>query len=195
MTWNDPSNDVSYTWDGQKWTSTGTGVSLTTVIFSIGNDDADLVGGSTTIAINACLITNGDISSSADLRPGNILLVLDSGNPDANANVTIGQYLYDSTNWLRVPTSSAEVLSIFGRIGSVTAQEGDYTIDQLGDVDVTTTPPTAVENSVLRYDGTKFVPGEARNTPTVVLPLTKDGDDVTPELGFAIEALDLLPDV
>jgi hypothetical protein len=195
LTWLDPSNSVSYTWDGQKWSSTGTGVSFTTVIFSIDNDDPDIVGATTTLAINAVLIANGNISSSGDLRPGNTLLVIDSGNADANANVTVGQYLFDGIVWLRVPSTGAQVISIFGRIGTVAAQEGDYDIGQLGDVDLSSPTPTSTTNSLLRFDGTKYVPGEARNTPSVTLPLTKSGSNVTPVLGFSIDDLDVLPDV
>lgn len=197
LTWLDPSNQVSYTWDGRKWSSTGTGVSFTTVIFSFGNDDTSLIGATTTDAINACLVANANIGSSGDLRPGNTLLVLDSGSADHNANVHVGQYLYDGTIWLRVPTgASAQVQSIFGRIGAVVAAENDYDIGQLGDVDITTTTPTAVENSLLRFNGTKYVPGEARNTVTVEEngPITKTGSNVTPELGFSIDGLDILPD-
>lgn len=194
LTWLDPSNSVSYTWDGQKWLSTGTGVSFTTVIFSFDNDDVGIVGATTTAAINAALIANGDISSSGDLRPGNILLVVDSGNADVNVNVSVGQYLFDGLVWLRVPSTGAQVISIFGRIGSITAQEGDYDIGQLGDVDLSTPTPTATVNSLLRFDGTKYVPGEARNTPSVNLPLTKTGSNVTPTLGFNIDGLDILPE-
>lgn len=195
LTWLDPSNSVSYTWDGIKWLSTGTGVSFTTVIFSFDNDDVDIVGTTTTEAINAALIANGNITSAGDLRPGNILLVIDSGNTDSNLNVTVGQYLFDGLIWLRVPSTGAQVISIFGRIGTVTAQEGDYNIGQLGDVDLSAPTPTATENSILRFDGSKYVPGEARNTPSVTKPLTKTGDNVTPTLGFSIDGLDLLPDV
>jgi hypothetical protein len=43
--------------------------------------------------------------------------------------------------------------SVFGRTGTVVATEGDYTLDLLGDVDVT----SAVETQILRHDGTSFI--------------------------------------
>lgn len=192
LTWLDPSNQVSYTWDGIKWLSTGTGVSFTTVILSIDNDDSALVGGDATTAINAALITNGDIFATGDLRPGNTVLINDSGNADANVNVTIGQYLYDGNIWLQVPTTGVQVVSVFGRVGTVTADEGDYNIGQMGDVSLSPTP-TSTTNSLLRFNGTNWVPGEARNTVSVTLPLAKTGGDVTPSLTFTIDTLNTLP--
>ena len=43
--------------------------------------------------------------------------------------------------------------SVFGRTGTVVATEGDYDLDELGDVDVT----SAAETQILRHDGTSFV--------------------------------------
>jgi hypothetical protein len=45
--------------------------------------------------------------------------------------------------------------SVFGRTGAVVATEGDYSLDQLGDVDLTTTPPTT--GQILTYDGAGWV--------------------------------------
>jgi len=58
--------------------------------------------------------------------------------------------------------------SVFGRTGAVIGAEGDYSLDQLGDVDLTTTPPTTGE--VLQYDGSEWVPGTV--TASVPDPLT-----------------------
>lgn len=193
LTWLDPSNSVTYTWDGVKWLSTGTGVSFTTVIFNVDNDDPDLIGVTTSLAINAALIANGQITAVGNLRPGNTLLVNDTGNPDANPNVFVGQYLYDGVAWQRTPTPGAPVISVFGRIGSIVATNGDYNIGQMSNVDLTSPTPTATANSLLRFNGTTYVPGEARNTPTCNLPLTKTGSDVLPTLGFNIDGLSILP--
>jgi hypothetical protein len=195
LSWLDPSNNVSYIWDGIKWISTGTGISYNVTIFSVANDDPDLVGGNTTDVINAFLLANGDISSVGILRPGNTLLVTDSGNPDTSVYVSIGQYLFDGLDWLRIPGAVVQVLSVFGRIGGVVAEEGDYSIGQMSDVSLASPTPTSTTNSLLRFNGTSYVPGEARNAPTVVLPLTSDADPVTPELGFDISGLNVLPDV
>lgn len=48
------------------------------------------------------------------------------------------------------------VTSAYGRSGAVVGQEGDYTLDQMSDVDTATTPPTA--NNLLHWDGTNWVP-------------------------------------
>jgi hypothetical protein len=50
-------------------------------------------------------------------------------------------------------SGGGSVSSVFGRTGAVVATEGDYDLDELGDVDVT----SAVETQILRHDGTSFV--------------------------------------
>ena len=65
---------------------------------------------------------------------------------------------YDGTNWVPVDeTVVAPVQSVHGRTGAVVSAEGDYDLDELGDVDLTSTPPTT--NDVLQYDGANWVPG------------------------------------
>ncbi len=52
------------------------------------------------------------------------------------------------------------VSSVFGRTGNVVAQEGDYTLTQLGDVTITS-PSTG---QVLKYNGTTWVNGTDTDT-------------------------------
>jgi len=52
------------------------------------------------------------------------------------------------------------VSSVFGRTGNVVAQEGDYTLTQLGGVTITS--PT--NNQVLKYNGTQWVNGTDTDT-------------------------------
>ena len=65
---------------------------------------------------------------------------------------------WDGNNWIPVDisTSGGAVTSVFGRTGDVVGEEGDYDIDQLGDVDTSTVSP--VTNNVLTWDGVNWVP-------------------------------------
>ncbi len=56
--------------------------------------------------------------------------------------------IFNGTNWEKIP-SSATITSVFGRTGIITATEGDYNLDKLSDVDLTTLP---VDNDILKYD-------------------------------------------
>lgn len=67
--------------------------------FALTNDDANLVGGDATAAINAALISAGEITGVAALGVSDQVEITDSGNPDANANVTVGRYWYDGAVW------------------------------------------------------------------------------------------------
>lgn len=60
------------------------------------------------------------------------------------------------------------VQSVFGRTGVVVAKEADYLIDQMGDVDTTTTPPAG--KNLLEWDGTNWVPSETVDSGTYVGP-------------------------
>ena len=71
------------------------------------------------------------------------------------------------TNSLPAPRL-ADVTSAYGRIGDVVGEEGDYTIDQLADVDTTTTAPTS--NNLLHWDGTNWVPTTAVDSGIYVGP-------------------------
>lgn len=193
-TWIDPSNNVKYTWDGLKWTSVGIGVSFEDVIFTFNNDEPNPADGNITDAINNTLIAKGIITSVSDVRSGNTCIILDSGNPDSNPNLTSGQYRYDGTIWIPIAGGGGgQVASVFGRIGNITAQKGDYNIGKLSDVDTVNTPPTANTNSLLRFNGLNWIPGEARNTVDPQAPLVNVGDSVVVELVFDIESLPILP--
>ncbi|MEA9357952.1 tail fiber domain-containing protein [Bacteriovorax sp. PP10] len=58
--------------------------------------------------------------------------------------------------WQKIDNSTA-VLSVFGRSGAITAQEGDYNLNLLTDVNIPTTPATG---KVLKFDGTHWVAGD-----------------------------------
>ena len=65
---------------------------------------------------------------------------------------------WDGAAWVAL----GGVTSFNGRSGVVVPQEGDYTIDLLGDVDTTTGAPVA--GQVLKYDGVNWVPAADADT-------------------------------
>jgi hypothetical protein len=76
---------------------------------------------------------------------------------DANAPYAVGDWIvYNGTTFDHINNSSA-ITSVFGRTTVITANEGDYVLDKMGDVDLTTAPP--LTGDVLKYNGTKWVPG------------------------------------
>jgi alpha-tubulin suppressor-like RCC1 family protein len=77
----------------------------------------------------------------------------------ANGAYNIGDWIVlndDGVTFEQIQNSTA-VTTVFGRTGNIVATENDYQLDQMGDVDVTTTP--AISGDVLLYDGAKWVPG------------------------------------
>lgn len=65
--------------------------------------------------------------------------------------------------WIAKTFAAAPVSMVFGRTGAITAAEGDYTLNLLGDVTITGTPSNG---QILQYDGTKWI--NANNTVTGV---------------------------
>ncbi len=91
--------------------------------------------------------------------------------------------IFNGTVWDRIQNSS-EITSFNTRTGAVVPEEGDYDLDDLGDVDLTTAP---TNGQVLKFDGVKWAAaddevstgggsgtGEATN---VILNADSDGDN------------------
>jgi hypothetical protein len=87
---------------------------------------------------------------------GDVYLVNVAGSQNLGSGTisfAVGDWVvYNGTIWQKSLNSNA-VASVFGRTGTIVAQEGDYNIDQLGDVAIT----SAVTNDYLRYNGTSWV--------------------------------------
>ena len=64
------------------------------------------------------------------------------------------------------PEYAHDVDSVFGRTGDVKAEDGDYVLNQMGDVDTTTTTPD--RNDFLTWDGTSWIPGDKLDSGTFV---------------------------
>ena len=80
-------------------------------------------------------------------------------------------YFYNGTVWTEITGGGGgggggAVSSVFGRTGAVVAAEGDYTLDELADVDLTTNHPH--KDDVLQYNGTKWTPVAPPDASTTV---------------------------
>lgn len=74
-----------------------------------------------------------------------------------SVSYSVGDWIVLSSvgDWERINNSNL-INSVYGRTGSVTASEGDYNLNLLSDVDLTTSPPSA--NQYLKYNGTQWIP-------------------------------------
>lgn len=81
---------------------------------------------------------------------------------DANGYFIGDWIVYNGSAYDHISNSNAMV-SVFGRTGAVVAMEGDYNLDKLADVDLSVSPVT---NQVLKYNGTRWVAGNATYTET-----------------------------
>lgn len=92
----------------------------------------------------------------------------------ATTSPTNGQVLqYDSAlgEWVNSSLTPVSVTSVFGRSGAISAANGDYTLNQLGDVDVVTFPPST--GDVLQFNGSTWEPGTLSSLSD---PTTTQGD-------------------
>lgn len=78
--------------------------------------------------------------------------------------------IYNGSSWSKIP-SSATITSVYGRTGAIAAVEGDYTLDQLFDVDLMTTPPIA--GDYLRYNGSHWVADDLVEADPSVMSFAK----------------------
>lgn len=107
---------------------------------------------------------------------GDYFVISTSGTHAGNGvSYTVGDWIVwnnDDEVYERVSTSvilsAGAVTQVFGRTGpTITATEGDYTLNLLGDVDLSVAPQT---NDVLQFDGSHWVAGTVTTTesdPTV----------------------------
>lgn len=84
------------------------------------------------------------------------------------------------SGFLQAANSTAPVQSVFGRTGNVIATEGDYTLNQLGDV--TLTGPTT--GQAIRYNGTAWVNDNVGSVTSVTVNgtsgrITSSGSPIT----------------
>jgi hypothetical protein len=102
--------------------------------------------------------------------PGDYYIVSTAGTQNLSGvatNYLPGDWIiYNGTTsaWDKIANSGNTVSSFVGRTGVVTANEGDYSLTKMSDVDLTTTPP--VNNQFLKYNGTSWVPGAVIFTET-----------------------------
>jgi hypothetical protein len=82
-----------------------------------------------------------------------------------SVSYSVGDWIVLSaaSDWERINNSNL-ITSIFGRTGVVTANEGDYILTKMGDVDLTTTPPVA--NQFLKYNGVNWIAAAATVSET-----------------------------
>lgn len=102
---------------------------------------------------------------------------------------------FDGTDWVPVAASTVSgVTSVFGRTGAVVAGEGDYQLDQLGDVTITT--PALL--NVLQFDGNGWINAPATDAATASTLMMRDANgsttvNVINAAVFNIDALPALP--
>ncbi|MGZ3857433.1 MAG: hypothetical protein ACXVKO_14340, partial [Bacteriovorax sp.] len=86
----------------------------------------------------------------------------------AHGAYSVGDWIvFNGTSFDQI-NNSATITNVFGRSGAITANKGDYVLTKMGDVDLTTAPPTI--NQVLKYNGSNWVPATVTTTesdPTV----------------------------
>jgi hypothetical protein len=107
------------------------------------------------------LDTTEGVANSA-VQPGDNVSVLVNDADYTSIGDNVSVFVNDAGYLTSVPVDS-----VFGRTGAVVAEEGDYDIDQLGDVTIT----SPVNGEVLSYNGTEWVNENfvAANIPSLQL--------------------------
>ncbi|EQC49096.1 concanavalin A-like lectin/glucanases family protein [Bacteriovorax sp. BSW11_IV] len=101
---------------------------------------------------------SSDIEPSASATAGDYWVTSVSGITTFGSGLSFSSgdwIIFNGTDWQKVANTS-DVVSFNGRQGVVTPSEGDYSIDQLSDVDTSTSPPS--NGQVLKWDGSKWAP-------------------------------------
>lgn len=99
---------------------------------------------------------SGGIDPGGTPDPGDYFIINTPGTINSVAYVVGDWISYSGDEWQKI-ANARTVLSVYGRTGNITAREGDYDLNKLLDVDLVTTAPTS--GDVLKFNGTKWVPG------------------------------------
>lgn len=94
--------------------------------------------------------------NSGPYETGDYYIINNPGTINTVAYANGDWISYNGTSWDKIANSTT-ITSVFGRTGVVVATKGDYDLNKLTDVDLTTTPP--VNGNILKYNGTKWIPG------------------------------------
>ena len=81
----------------------------TTAVFGLANDSTDFPNPGTGVDADlvAGLTTNGQITAAADLNPGDMIFVSDSGNPNTSTAVGPGTYIWGGSGFNKVTDTDA----------------------------------------------------------------------------------------
>lgn len=113
---------------------------------------------------------NSGIYPTSAAIAGDYYIVSTAGTISSVAYAIGDWIIYNGSSWSKIP-SSATITSVYGRTGAIAAVEGDYTLDQLFDVDLVTTPPIA--GDYLRYNGSHWVADDLVEADPSVLSFAK----------------------
>lgn len=96
-------------------------------------------------------------SSGPATQPAGAYYVISDDGQIGAVSFSVGDWLVSNGSaWQKIDNSTS-IISVFGRYGTITAQEGDYNLNLLTDVNIPTTPATG---KVLKFDGTHWVAGD-----------------------------------
>ncbi len=95
---------------------------------------------------------SGGVAPTA--QPAGTYYIISVAGTISAVSFNVGDWIVSNGSGYQKVPNPGGVASVFGRSGAVVATEGDYDLDKLSDVDLTT---PATNGQVLKYDGTKWV--------------------------------------
>lgn len=84
---------------------------------------------------------------------GDYYIITNSGTINSIVYNVGDWIIHNGSAWNKIPSVST-ITSVFGRTGTISAAEGDYNLDKLLDVDLSTAPNFG---NYLKFDGTKWI--------------------------------------
>lgn len=94
-------------------------------------------------------------------QPAGSYYVISAAGTISGIPFNIGDWIVSNGPAYQKVENSTALIDVFGRTGAITATEGDYTLDLLGDVDLSVAPTIG---KVLKFDGTNWVASDDIST-------------------------------
>ena len=194
--WYDTGTDQLYVWNGASWDEIETGADTLNNVKTFGDQNitgvktfASVIDGSARDC-ERTITAGGGLSGGGKLTT-DVTLVVDTGNGLSIDNGNLVALAGDDTiivdaGGIKVdvskifdgsdPSQALTVTSFNGRKGNVVPQEADYTLNQLGDVDISV---DAEDGYVLALQGTQWVAKEVKLPGSLALQGVIDATSVT----------------
>lgn len=135
---------------------------------------------------------DASLGTAPGVQPSGSYYIISAAGVISGINFEVGDWIVSNGSAYQKIDNSTTITNIFGRTGAVTANEGDYNLNLLSDVDLSTAPTSG---QVLKFNGIQWVAstdntsGAGSVTTTEILDGAITNADISSTAGISFSKL------